>query len=160
MRIMKKKILFVTIALCQLSFSCCFKINNIGASIAIVNNTDSAIKFEGYVFRINETENNDSRKKIECELLPKDKCEIINYYGPIESFDINNVLKQYDIGRITFHDSSFIDYCKDRQYPKSPYTHLELDWIEDYPNGFQTNYYIYSIDEADHQWAIEHSSQP
>lgn len=157
---MKKIILFVTIALCQLSFCCCFKINNIGASIAIVNNTDSAIKFEGYGFHINETENNESRRKIEGELLPKDKCDIINYYGPKESFNINDVLKQYDVGRITFHDSSFIEYYKDRQYPKSPYTHLELDWIEYFPNGYQTNNYIYSIDEVDHQLAIEHSCQP
>lgn len=157
---MKKIILIVTIALCQFSFCCCFKINNIGAFVEIVNNTDSTIKFEGYGFRINETGNNESQRKIEYELLPNDKCQIISYYGPIKSFNINNVLGKYDIGRVTFYDSSFIDYYKDRQYPKSPYTHLELDWIEDYPTGFQTNHYIYSIDDADHQWAIEHSSQP
>lgn len=160
-----KKFIFIMSILFSLLFSSCFKYNYSEVYVGIVNATDNTIRYEGTQLVINDVSNKNTINYISTHIFPADseysETPILRYIGDNASTDeIEKLLSSYDLGKVVFNDSTFIDYRKSQEYPKSPYTNLELERIDDFRDGYKVITYIYSIDEADHQWAIEHNSQP
>lgn len=160
----KKNILllsFITLAFSSLYG--CTKGDWTSTSIKLRNRTNDTIQYTGTIYRVNTVNTTFSNNSVDVLIPPYDEIELIYYQTdelpskkPCQE-KILQIINKYDYGRITFKDSSFVDYLKGCNYPKSPYT--QLDFYEDHPNG--TIYaYGYKIDEADHQWALEYSKQP
>ena len=137
----------------------------IEAVVVFENTTDNDIIYNGFRYKINGfTPEGCIGESIliitdTVKIAAGSRYTFLSYFGPKDtSGGINAValVKRFNYGKIIFQDSTYIDFCKNGNYPKSPYTNLTL--LEK-PNNESGLVYGYCVDEADHQYAIEHSGQ-
>lgn len=150
----RKLILYLVILVAMVG---CSKREWTTKTIVIRNQTQDTIIYVGKRYHINTVNNISEEYDMDIPIPPYYSAPILTFQSDIiPSNGMLQVVNMYDYGKIIFNDSSYLEYTREHNYPKSPYTHLSE--IEEYPNGV-VDVYGYCVDEADHQYAIEHSGQ-